>query len=365
MIFKSLSIFPGGTVDITVHKILKNGKVAEVVAASGGAAGGTNVNAALTEFLRKLWNDNFIRSLQSESSRHWLSIEHSFGKAKRSACPSSTTNVNLFSVTMPIYRKYKEATGVDAEKSFVNNRLGLIFNEDDSIVAITPGAMSDIFKPTVDEILKCAGNVLRQRIGIKYIFMVGGFSTSKYLTEAVRKAFGDKVKVLIPEDPALAVLKGAVQFGWKPDFVRTRIARKTYGIAVDQHFNDFKHRIETKHEMYSNEYYSKDVFSTFIRKNSTVELDSSEFKTYTSKHKEQEITFRIFSSESENPAYVNDEDACEIGRLCIPAPVTSASGTREFGVTFYFGRTEITVTVKELGIPGAVEKTTRIDFSAS
>ena len=143
---------------------------------------------------------------------------------------------------MPVYRKYREAMGVEIDQSFSNNRLGLVFNEDDANVAITPGAMSDIFKPTVGDILKCAGDVLRKTRGVKYLFMVGWFSTSKYLTDAVRKAFGDKVKVLIPEDPALAVLKGAVQFGWKTDYVRTRIARKTYGVAIDEIFDKSKHR---------------------------------------------------------------------------------------------------------------------------
>ena len=226
--------------------------------------------------------------------------------------------------------------------------------------------MGEIFKPTVDEILKCAGDVFRETRGIKYIFMVGGLSTSKYLTDAVRKAFGDKVKVLIPEDPALAVLKGAVQFGWKPDFVRTRI-RKTYGVEVDLIFDKYKHRKERKYREVNNKDYCKSVFDSFIRKNNPVGLESSISKTYMAieEEKEREITFNLFSSESENPAYVDDEDACKIGHLSIPAPDMPVSGERKFNATFYFGRTEIKVTVKELGIPGAVEKTARIDFSAS
>ena len=338
--------------------------MAEVVAASGGAAGGTNVDGMFKEILEKLWKVDFIRSLQSESSRQWLTIEHSLEKSKRSASPSSTSNVNLFSVTMPIYRKYKEATGVDIDQSFINNTLGLLFDKDESSVAITPGAMGDIFKPTVDEILKCASDVLRKTRGIKYIFMVGGFSTSKYLTPAVRKAFGDKVKVLIPEDPALAVLKGAVHFGWRPDFVRTRIARKTYGVATDPNFDESKHRMDSKFKKHDNKDYCKGVFSSFVKKHSPVEFESSISKTYRY-HGQHRLRVRIFSSESENPAYVDEEDACELGHLRLPVPATPVSGDRKLNVTFYFGRTEITVTVKELGILSAVEKTTRIDFSAS
>ena len=66
-----------------------------------------------------------------------------------------------------------------------------------------------------------------------------------------------------------------------------------------------------------------------------------------------------------NPAYVDDEDVCQIGSLNISAPDIYVSGMPKFDVAFYFGKTETTLTVKEVGNPGAVEKTTRIDFSAS
>jgi hypothetical protein len=42
---------------------------------------------------------------------------------------------------------------------------------------------------------------------------------------------------LAPEDAELAVLKGAVLFGHKPDYIVARIARYTYGVEVDDYFN--------------------------------------------------------------------------------------------------------------------------------
>ena len=43
---------------------------------------------------------------------------------------------------------------------------------------------------------------------LKYMFLVGGFAESPILQREVRHAFGAKLKVLIPQDVALTVLKG-------------------------------------------------------------------------------------------------------------------------------------------------------------
>jgi hypothetical protein len=41
----------------------------------------------------------------------------------------------------------------------------------------------------------------------------------------------------VPEDAELAVLKGAVLFGHKPDYIVARIVRHTYGVRIREDFN--------------------------------------------------------------------------------------------------------------------------------
>ena len=111
------------------------------------------------------------------------------------------------------------------------------------------------------------------------------------------------MRVLIPEDPALAVLKGAVQFGFRPDFVRTRIARKTYGVGISNIFDPSKHKIQYKIRV-GNFDICDNLFDTFIRKNNPVELDSCKLKTYTpTLANKTEIIFQIYSSDLELMTY--------------------------------------------------------------
>ena len=44
--------------------------------------------------------------------------------------------------------------------------------------------------------------------GIKYIFLVGGFAESPMLQQEIRREFGHNLKILIPNDVSLTILKG-------------------------------------------------------------------------------------------------------------------------------------------------------------
>lgn len=51
----------GGTVDIIIHKILDDGKIAEVYKASGGAWGGTVIDEEFRKYLSKKFDvDNCL-----------------------------------------------------------------------------------------------------------------------------------------------------------------------------------------------------------------------------------------------------------------------------------------------------------------
>jgi hypothetical protein len=56
--------------------------------------------------------------------------------------------------------------------------------------------------------------------------MVGGFSESPMLRNAVETAFPNRT-LIIPEEAGLAVLKGAVLFGFEPRIISTRICKAT------------------------------------------------------------------------------------------------------------------------------------------
>ena len=63
---------------------------------------------------------------------------------------------------------------------------------------------------------------------VSSILLVGGFAESPMLQEAVREAFSE-LKIIVPQDAGLAVLKGAVLYGHQPKAISCRVCKYTYG----------------------------------------------------------------------------------------------------------------------------------------
>jgi molecular chaperone DnaK (HSP70) len=85
------------------------------------------------------------------------------------------------------------------------------------------GIIREMFRPIVNDIIQQVGCLLKtkQTYEIKNKIMVGGLSESEYVQKSMQTAFPD-INVMIPEDPELAVMEGAVLFGFNPSVI-TRI----------------------------------------------------------------------------------------------------------------------------------------------
>jgi len=66
---------------------------------------------------------------------------------------------------------------------------------------------------------------------IDYIILVGGFSESRLISESLAKEFKD-YNVICPSAPSVAVVKGAVVFGMRPQIIYSRKSRFTLGVRT-------------------------------------------------------------------------------------------------------------------------------------
>jgi molecular chaperone DnaK (HSP70) len=64
----------GGTVDITAHRILSDGNLAELIPASGGNWGGNEVNKLFESSLEDLFGKDFILALKQKLPRDRFTI---------------------------------------------------------------------------------------------------------------------------------------------------------------------------------------------------------------------------------------------------------------------------------------------------
>lgn len=176
---------------------------------------------------------------------------------------------------------------------------------------------------------------------VSVILLVGGFSDCKIIQDEIKVRFPDK-RVIVPEEAGLAVLKGAVLFGHRPEQIVSRIVRYTYGVKYRPRFNSRIHdpaRRVVTHGIPR----CINVFDIFVKIDSAVELGSKIRKEFATVEDFQRfVSFPVFQTIQRSPKYIDEDNCTHIGtlRLAIPNP---SRNFRDLDVEFVFGHTELKV----------------------
>jgi len=150
--------------------------------------------------------------------------------------------------------------------------------------------------------------------GIEYLFLVGGFAESPILQYEIRRAFGSILKVIIPQDVSLTILKGAVLFGLDPTIVNVRRSRLTYGVSVLNRFVPDVHLNEKK-IVKENIEWCADIFDKFVLVDQSISLGDTVIRKYTPARRNQaQCIISFYCSESDKPVYVTDSGVRKIGK---------------------------------------------------
>ena len=337
-------LYVGGTVDITVHEVLQGGKLKEIMKASGGAWGGTKVDEAYRQFLIKLFGAPVIKRFQDKHMEDYLDIFRDFEVKKRDIGPNKDGRIT-FRLPVNLTDLFYESTGeklkdVIPQTSF---REKLTHNGDKLRVDVS--VVKGFFSEAVESILDHVERLLADSklTGCSAILMVGGFSDSPMLQEQLRNEH-KRLRIIVPEEAGLAVLKGAVIFGHSPKTIASRVCKFTYGIKTTRKFENAKHPARKKITIGGVER-CDDLFSVHVKLGETVNVGEAQVdQIYTPVEADQtEMEFEMFASTKSNPGFV-DEDGCfKLGKFTIDMPDTTGGLGRKIETRMIFGGTEIEV----------------------
>ncbi|KAH3721894.1 hypothetical protein DPMN_064843 [Dreissena polymorpha] len=106
-------------------------------------------------------------------------------------------------------------------------------------ISIHPDLMKSFFQEALDGIIKFINKLRNDNdLGtINTVLLVGGLSESKYIQHVIENSIKG-IRVIVPNDPSLAVLKGALLFGKDPKAITMRISRFSYGFSVARPFEE-------------------------------------------------------------------------------------------------------------------------------
>ncbi|XP_052778687.1 heat shock 70 kDa protein 12A-like [Mya arenaria] len=201
----------GGTVDIAVQEVTDNGSMKNIYKASGGDWGGTKVDEAYVKFLERILGMDSIDEFKRSNMEDYMLMIRDFEIKKREVDPQKSD---------------KPVVAIKADK-----------------LKVDMDVVRNIFKIQIEAIVDHVSNLLDQStiVEIGAIVLVGGFNDCPLLQQSFKSKFDDHT-IIVPNDADLAVFKGAVIFGHKPELISQRVSIYTNGIEIRVPFIEHVHK---------------------------------------------------------------------------------------------------------------------------
>jgi len=220
------------------------------------------------------------------------------------------------------------------------------------VLRLSHGLMLSFFLPLLRDMVTKVKTILNV-VKPSHLFVVGGFAESAVVWHVLLNlAKREKVCAIRPSRPSLAVLTGAVLFGLAPSRIRSRIVKKTYGIAVSCEWNAKKHASRPKSLRPNNTTmvpFCDGIFSPFVLLGDKVPINYVCSQTYTPGEDNQDcMILKIYQSTSRVPSYIDAPDAKMIAQMTVQMPDMTGNLQRKIQVSMQFGTTEICVTALDL-----------------
>ena len=351
----------GGTVDLTVHEVEKDGSaLKEVIPGAGSMHGAMQVDAAFRQVLEARLGADVLERFRNEEPYAHVKLMDEWEQAKCNYRPGTETiYVPMMS---ELYRLLRE------QFPAVLERLRNSQNGDEDSLHLDQKTMEQIFNPTLSGVIETVKGQFKRlgELSCDYLFLVGGFANSVLLQQRIKKEFAGKVKkIIIPPDPGAAVLTGAVSYGLDPGRIRARRARLTYGCRIMAPFEEGVDPDKKKHwNAGQKRHLCRDRFQPFVSAGDAVTVNHEILHTFQpTKEKQTEWTAVFYASRKKAVRWTDEADVYEIGKLVVKMPDLTGGLKRKIQVAMRFGRAEIEVRARDVTSGKSTEVT--LSFSGT
>ncbi|KAF0384494.1 actin-like ATPase domain-containing protein [Gigaspora margarita] len=328
----------GGTVDLTVRKLLNDDRIAETTERTGGFCGGTYIDDEFLKFLEKKAGKSAVKIFKE---KHYDQVNYMVHKF---FCPE---------IKIPFSGKENDFKIIefDIEKKcpaliqYINDPERDQLENDEWIIDLDFATVKSFFDPVIEKIIKLITLQLSNCSDCSLMFLVGGFSQSKYLQHRIKEEFVDKVKISIPPNPAAAILRGACLYGIDMKTVATRVLKWSYGVLVSEVWQagDPISRKDSNGRI--------DKFSLLASKGTEVDVEK-EFSAEVSPvfPNQTSILVQFYYTSEHNSTYCDEPHVRSLGSFIVSGlPIVNSGLDRRVLLTLRFASMESTVaTAKSL-----------------
>ncbi|CAG2224041.1 unnamed protein product [Mytilus edulis] len=299
----------GGTLDVTGHQIEEDNFLKEIFPPNGGNWGGNNVNYEFERYLEELFTIEVVHKVKREDPVAYFETVKQFERKKKSFKPKSDADV-IFNVSQAFTDVYKKI-----HKSDLPSEIRIKHGK----IRISALRFEEFFNQSIQSITSHLSEIFKspKLQNVDIILAVGGFSESEIIIDSIREHFPN-MQIVVPKDPGLAVLKGAVLFGLEPLSVKSRISRYTYGIKIEKEIStEEDERYRTLRKNRQSIKFATDVFEKLVEIGEEIKVGEWQPATeYDPISKDdQEVKIEFYATEEKDPVHVTDEGCMKLGTL--------------------------------------------------
>jgi hypothetical protein len=185
------------TVDLVTRQLLDNERLGEKTIRAGGYCGGEFVDKGFLAFIGEKVGTSAIQIVEENHYGQLQYMVQEFHKRVKFLFTGNkeyrTFELDLDEVC-PVIKQYVHG---DKKEQL---------EEDEWIVDLKFEDVKKMFDPVIKKIIRLIHDQLDR---VSAIFLVGGFSESKYLQKRIREEFSDKIRnICVPPQPTAVVVRG-------------------------------------------------------------------------------------------------------------------------------------------------------------
>ncbi|CAI2171546.1 4975_t:CDS:2 [Funneliformis geosporum] len=338
----------GGTVDLTVRKLINDEQLGEITERAGDFCGSAFIDAEFITYLREKLGDKPIDSLIENHYRQMQYMIQQFCKSGKIPFmgddPSFLYELDIRD-TIPELKQY--ITDENVKKAL---------DKSDWIVEIDFETMKLIFEPVIQKILLMIKAQLdNAQETCSAMFLVGGFSESKYLQKRIKEEFLHRVKnISVPIQPMAAIARGAAIYGLSirsnnlnnignddnlKCIIVSRVLKYTYGIKTTTKWEKGDPINRKTLDGFI------ETFQCLARRGTIMDINQEITCTRLPINPDQEtMVHHLYCTREYEAEYCDDPGMNLLGKLHIELPGSGLDRPVLFGLTF--GQMEITATSK-------------------
>ena len=289
--------------------------------------------------------------VKDESPGEWLDLMNEFEMKKCTFTSSDQRDKITIRVPVSLLEAYEHSTDCRLEEEIGNTPFARSVHLKNDKLSISSVMFQGFFKESVEEVIKYVRDLLDkpQVRGVESLLAVGGYSESPLMIAALKQSFPN-MRVVVPSTPSLAVLYGAVIYGYEPEVIASRVCSYTYGIAKRKIWKSGDpERKKSKDTTRKGLHWCDDVFDKHVEIGQVVKI--GEFqppKDYYPTRQDQKLAvLEFFASTEKDPKFTDDPNTEYVGWFVIELTERTQGDDGKVLVKISVGGTELEVEAKE------------------